>query len=178
MSLNDALLAAYAWGVTHGTAILIAALAIPIVGAFAATIGKGGRTDADGKAIASVVVGLGVLAMVGELIAVHLAHAYFSSGLLDADWRLALAPLAFLGCSLIAIRWVFPLNELAGARSALYLSCVFAGCWLLLRFFEMFEGWRIYVWGSLFQLVIVLGVAIFVLWRLFKRAFDPSPTKS
>jgi hypothetical protein len=177
MTLNEALLEAYVWGVAHGTAILVAAVAIPIVGAFAATIGKGGRTDADGKAIASVVLGLGVLAMLGELIAIHVAHAYFNSGLLDADWRIALAPAALLGCSLVAIRWVFPLNELAGARSVFYLTLVFAGCWLLLRFFEMFEGWRIYILGSLFQLAIVLALAMFVLWRLFRRAFNPNPAE-
>ena len=172
MTLNDALRDAYGWGALHGTAILIAAIAIPLVGALGAQLGKGGRTDADGRAIASVVVGLGVLAMLGELIAVHLARSYFDSGLLDADWRLALAPMLCLAACLISVRWVFPLHELSGAKSAFYLAIVFLGCWLLLRFFEMFGGWRMYIWGSLFQLLIVLAIAGFALWRLFKRALQ------
>ena len=172
MTLRDAFLDAYAWGVDHGTFILVGAIAVPLLGALAAQLGKGGRTDADGRAIASVVVGIGALAMVLELVAVHFAHSYFDSGLLDADWRLALAPVACLVCSLIAVRWVFPLSELAGARSVGYLVLVFAGCWILIKFFSMFEGWRINIWASLFQLAIVLAVAGFGLWRLFRRAMQ------
>jgi hypothetical protein len=172
MTLRDALSNAYAWSVVHATLILIAAIAVPVVGALGAEIGKGGRTDADGKAIASIVVGLGALSMVLAMVALHFAHSYFDSGLLDADWRLALAPVACLLCSLVAVRWVFPLSELGGARSVGYLVLVFGGCWLLIKFFSMFEGWRINIWASLFQLAIVLAVAGFGLWRLFKRAMD------
>jgi hypothetical protein len=173
MTLHDALVEAYAWGVVHGTVILLSAIVIPILGALAAQLGKGGRTDEDGRAIASVVVGLGALSMVLALVAVHFGHSYFGYGLLDADWRLVLAPVACLVCSLVAVRWVFPISELAGARSVGYLVLVFAGCWLLIKFFSMFEGWRMYIWGSLFELAIVLAAAGYGLWRLFKRAMNP-----
>lgn len=173
MTLHDALVEAYAWGVDHGTLILLGAIVIPILGALAAQLGKGGRTDEDGRAIASIVVGFGALAMVLAMVALHFAHSYFGYGLLDADWRLVLAPIACLAVSLLTVRWVFPISELAGARSVGYLVLVFAGCWLLIKFFSMFEGWRMYIWGSLFQLAIVLAVAIFGLWRLFKRAMNP-----
>jgi len=172
MTLHDALVETYGWGVAHGTLILIAAIAIPVLGALGAQLGKGGQTDEDGRAIASVVVGFGTVVMVLAMVAVHFAHSYFGAGLLDADWRLALAPVACLACSLIAVRWVFPLSELAGARSVGYLVLVFAGCWLLIKFFSMFEGWRMYIWGSLFQLAIVLAVTGYGLWRLFKRAMQ------
>jgi hypothetical protein len=178
MTLRDALLDAYAWSVVHATVILIAAVAVPAAGALAAEIGKGGRTDADGKVIASIVVGIGALSMVLAMVALHFAHSNFESGLLDADWRLALAPIACLGCSLVAVRWVFPLSELAGARSVGYLVVVFGGCWLLIKFFSMFEGWHITIWGSLFQLVLVLAAACYGLWRMFKRAMDPDGARS
>lgn len=172
MTLNDALHDAYGWGVLHGTAILIAAVVIPLIGALGAELGKGGRTDEDGRAIASVVIGFGVIAMLGELIALHFAHAYFKASLLDADWRLALAPALCLASCLVAVRWVFPLSQLAGARSAFCLAGVFVGCWLLLRFFQLFQGWHMTVWTSLFQLVVVLAVACYGLWWRFKRALS------
>ena len=170
MTLHDALRDAYGWGVAHGTAVLIAAIVIPLVGAMGAQLAKGGRTDEDGRAIASVVVGVGVLAVLGELIAIHLAHVCFRTGLLDADVRLALAPIACLAGCLVAVRWVFPLHELAGARAAFQLAIVFFGCWALIWFFAQFRGWSLVFWGGFLQLIIVLAVAVFLLWRLFKRA--------
>lgn len=171
MTLRDALVNAYAWGLAHATLILIAAIAVPIVGALAAQIGKGGRTDEDGKLIASVVVGLGVLVAVAELVAVHFAHAYFDAGILDADVRLAIAPpLCLIGC-LVAVRWVFPLSELSGARSIGALVLLLASCWAVVWFLGQFHGWDIRIYGSLLTLAILFVLVFFGMRRLFRRAF-------
>ncbi|HTR49114.1 MAG TPA: hypothetical protein VMJ10_00325 [Kofleriaceae bacterium] len=171
MTLRDALQDAYTWGADHGTLVLVAAIAIPLVGALAAQLGKGGRTDADGRAIASVVIGLGVIAMLGEIVALHLAHAYFDTGVLDADIRLVVAPIACLASSLVAIRWVFPLGELRGARMARDLALLFAGCWALVWFFSMFQGWSIMFYGRFVELLVMLAIAGWYLRKLFKRTF-------
>jgi hypothetical protein len=172
MTLRDALLDAYGWGVEHGTLVLVSAFVLPLLGALAAQVGKGGRTDADGRAIASVVIGLGVIAMLGELVAVHLAHAYFDTGVLDGDVRIVLAPIACLVCCLVAIRWVFPLSELGGARMARDLALLFGGCWALVWFFSMFRGWSIMFYGRFFELILMLALAGWYLRKLFRRAFS------
>ena len=172
MTLRDALVSAYAWSAAHATAILIRAIVVPIAGAAGAELGKGGRTDEDGRMIASVVIGFGVLVVVAELIAVHFAHAYFRTGILDADVRLALAPpLCLAGC-LMAVRRVFPLSELAGARSIGALVALLASCWALVWVFGQFHGWSIRFYGSFLTLVLVLVLVFFGLRRLFRRAFQ------
>jgi hypothetical protein len=172
MTLREAFVAAYAWGVAHATAILVVAILLPILGAIGAEIGKGGRTDEDGRVIASVVVGFGVLVAVAELIAVHFAHAYFDAGILDADVRLALAPLVCLVGCLLTVRRVFPLSELAGARSIGALVALLASCWALVWFFGQFRGWSIRFYGGFLTLVLVLVLVFFGLRRLFRRAFQ------
>ncbi|HSN91192.1 MAG TPA: hypothetical protein VLS93_08175 [Anaeromyxobacteraceae bacterium] len=61
MSLRELLGALYAAAVERRLAILLVALAVPAAGTLAARIGKAGRTDADGRLLASVVVGFGLL---------------------------------------------------------------------------------------------------------------------
>ena len=171
MTLNDALLAAYAWGVAHGGAVLAAGLVIPVIGTLAARAGKAGRTDEDGRVIASLLLGIGVLAMVGELIAIHVAHAYFGGDVLAGDVRLLLAPIVCLGGCLLGVRLVFPFSELAGARTLADLGLLVLACWGVLWFFSKFRGWGILFFGSFLQLVVVLVIAGYFMRRLFLRAF-------
>src|SRR5258708_26960921 len=139
MTLREWLLSTYAWSVEHATAILIVAIALPIAGTALAAIGKGGRTDRDGRAIASIVVALGAAALFAMLLAVHAAHAYFESGLLDSDVRPVVAPLVMaIGCVYGAHR-VFPLGELGAARTIGYLGLAFVLCWGAIWFFSMFR---------------------------------------
>ena len=170
MTLRDSLLEAYGWGLANGNVVLAAAIAIPILGTVAAWIGKRGRTDTDGRAIASVVVGVGVLAVIGELVAMHAAHAYFDRDLLDADVRLVLAPVVCLAGCMIGIRAVFPLNELTGMRTLRDLGVLFAASWGLIWFFSKFRGWGIVFFGGFLQLVVVLVIAAYFMRRLFRRA--------
>ena len=60
MALDELLAGLYAWAAVQAQWLLIAALAIPAVGSMAAWIGKGGRTDRDGRVIASLLVGFGM----------------------------------------------------------------------------------------------------------------------
>jgi hypothetical protein len=171
MTLRESLVAAYAWGVDHGTAVLVAALLGPVLGGVAAKIGKGGRTDEDGRFIASAVLAVGVLAVIGELMAVHAGHAYFDAGLLDADVRLVVAPLLCLVGCVVAIRLVFPLSELGGVKTASDLGLLFLACAGTIWFFSKFRGWGIVFFGSFLQLVVVLVIAGYFLRRLYRRAF-------
>jgi hypothetical protein len=36
----------------------------------------------------------------------------------------------------------------------------------------MFQGWHMVVWAHLFELVLVLAIAGYALWRLFRRAMQ------
>jgi hypothetical protein len=171
MTLREWLVSAYAWGVEHGTAILVVAILVPIAGTAAAAIGKGGRTDRDGRAIASVAVALGAAALLVMLLAIHAAHAYFNRDLLDGDVRLVVAPLVMaIGCVYGAHR-VFPLGELGVARTIGSLGLAFGLCWGAIWFFSMFRGWHVVFWGSFLELVVVVIVFAWYVRRLLRRAF-------
>ena len=172
MTLRDALSSAYAWGVEHGTAVLLASVAIPLLGALAVWLGKRGSTDEDGRVIASLLLGVGVLAVIGELLAVHAGSSYFGGSVLEADAKLVVAPLVCFVGSLVGVRLVFPFSRIAGAKTAADLTLLFACCLGLIWFFSKFRGWGIVFFGSFLQLVVVLAVVAYFMRRLVHRAFN------
>ncbi|HEY3358096.1 MAG TPA: hypothetical protein VGQ83_32905 [Polyangia bacterium] len=171
MTLSEFFLTTYAWAVQHREVIAVTAALIPVVGTVAARLGKAGRTDADGRVIASVVVGVGVLAVLLEIAAVGAAYTAFDASLLAADALLVAAPVVcFAGC-LLGIRWVFPLSELASVRTLRDVGIFLAACAGLVWFFSKFRGWGIFFVGGVLQLVVLLALTYFLLRRLLRRAF-------
>lgn len=64
MSLLELLEGPYSWLLAGRVAILWTAVLIPMAGTLLARIGKAGRSDADGRWIASTLVGVGLAAVV------------------------------------------------------------------------------------------------------------------
>jgi len=171
MTLSESLTQAYGWATDHRLAILLVAVLIPIVGTVLARIGKAGKTDADGRLIASVVVGLGLLLVVLEIVALVAGHALLHRSFLDADVALLFAPLICLAGCLLGIRWVFPLNELASVKTFLDIGAFVLGCAAVLWLFSKFRGWGIVFFGGLSQLVVIAVLGFVLLRRLYRRAF-------
>ncbi len=180
MTLREVVLAGYRAVFEQREVIFLACLAVPVLGTVAARIGKAGKTDADGKFIASVVVGIGLLALVLEIVAAVIAKSLFDASLMDGDALLLAAPVLCLGGSLFGIRWVFPLNQIASLKTAIDVGVFAVACIGVLWLFSKFRGWGIIFFGSIGQLVTVGVLLIGLLKRLYKRAFgggDPgTPT--
>jgi hypothetical protein len=151
--------------------VLIASLAWAVGGSLLAWIGKGGRTDSDGRTIASVIIGGAVLSIIVAVAALAIAHVGFHRGPLDANVLLLAAPLTCLAGSVAGIHWVFPLSELATVRTlrdvGLFAIACAAGVWLL----STFRGWGVMFLGGLGDLLIVGGLAAALLRGLYRRAF-------
>lgn len=170
MTINEALFGSYGWADENAGLILLASVVFPIVGTVAAKIGKGGKTDADGRMIASAVIGVALVAVALEFFALFIARAVEGKSLLDANLVLILAPLIALGGSAFGIRMIFPLSELGSVRTAADLFIFLLALGGIGYFFSKFHGWGIIFFGSFTQLVVVLAVAFFFMWRLFRRA--------
>jgi hypothetical protein len=175
VTLNQFLVAAYAWAVAQRTIILIVALSVPVVGTLLARIGKAGKSDADGRFIASVVVGIGIVAVILEMLAIGIGAGVLGGSVLEGDVILLLAPLACLGLSLYGIRLVFPLNQLASVRTAVDVGAFVLACAAVVWFFSKFRGWGLLFFGSITQLVLLLVLGFFLIRRLWRRAFGGRP---
>jgi hypothetical protein len=177
MRLNEAVPALYAWADAHGTEILAASLFLPVAGTVLARIGKGGRDDSDGRFIASSLVGLSIVLFMAEVLLLVLAGSVLGIGLGEANVQLLLAPILCLAGSLIGVRLVFPLSELASVRTLMDVGVFMAACLLVLWFFSQFRGWGILFLGSVTELIVLLVLGGLLMRRLYRRAFG-SPVAS
>lgn len=173
MSLEELLRAAYSWADLNAPWVLLGAGAVPLVGTVAARIAKGGKTDADGRFIASLVMGFALLAVVLEVACLFVARTALDANVLEANALLVVAPVACLTGAVLGLRLVFPLTELGSVRTALDLTGFLLGCafvvWLASRF-----RWGVFFGGSVGQLLVIMGLAALVLYRLYRRAAGPA----
>ncbi len=161
MTLMDLLQSAYDGLHTHSGMVALLLAALPVVGTGLARLGKGGKTDADGKLIASLVIGAAVLLLLLDLTGLWVASKVLRKDIvtvaLRADAVLLLGPPLCLVASILGMRLVFPLGQLATIRTlrdvGLLLAAGGAALWLL----GQFKGWGIWFLGGISELV-VLGV--------------------
>jgi hypothetical protein len=176
MSLGELLASLYVWADAHAPHVLAAAALLPAGGTFAAWVGKQGRTDQDGRVLASAVVGLAILFAVAVLTAGAIAVAAFDRSLLEANVLLLAAPIVCLAGALLGMRLVFPLGALSSVRTAadigIFLVACAAALWLLSRF----RGWGVIFFGGLAQLATIAIFTWLLLRRLYRRAFGGTPT--
>ncbi len=171
MSVYDLMYGFYAWCDDFALWILLASVLLPAIGAGVAWIGKGGRTDEDGRMIASVVVGAGLFALTFEIVALVVAHSVLYLDILTANAILLIAPPVFLASAVFGVRLAFPLNELGSVRSFIDVGVFVAACLAVVWFFSMFRGWGIVFFGGITQLLVIGALAFFLLRRLYMRAF-------
>jgi hypothetical protein len=171
MTLNEFFDAAYQWGELHAQLILLLGVAIPALGTVAAFIGRGGKTDADGRFIASTVMGFSMLAVVLEIMAIFVGTFIRDASVLDANVSLLAAPILCLFGSVLGLRLVFPLAEIGVIRTLLDLGGFFASCLFVMWFMAKFHGWSITIFGSLFTFVLIVLLGFWFLRRQYRRTF-------
>ncbi|MBK6636752.1 MAG: hypothetical protein IPG34_03165 [Rhodocyclaceae bacterium] len=171
MPLREIMLNLYIAADTHALAILLGSLLWAIGGTLLARVSKAGKTDSDGRLIASIVIGGALIWLVVGVLALAIAHVGYKKGLLDANILLLLSPIACLCASMVGIHWVFPLNELATIRTlrdiAVFALACTASMWLL----SQFRGWGIVFLGGLGDLLLIGAFAVAFLRVLYRRAF-------
>ena len=171
MTLSQFLAAAYTWAVAQRLVILIVAIGVPVVGTLLARIGKAGKSDADGRFIASVVVGIGIVAVILEMLAIAIGAGVMGHSVLEGDVILLASPLLCLGLAIFGIRYVFPLNQLASVRTAVDVGAFMLAGAAVVWFFSKFRGWGLLFFGSITQLALLLVLGFFLIRRLWRRAF-------
>lgn len=171
MTLKELLQEMYAWALANRGWILLGAVLVPVLGTLLTRAGKAGKTDAEGRSIASVVVGVGLLAVIVEVLAMFLARSVLGQSVLDGNVLLLAAPLLCLAGCLAGIRWVFPLSELASVRTFLDVGAFVAACLGAVWLFSKFRGWGLLFFGDIGQLAALLVFGYFLLRRLYRRAF-------
>ena len=171
MTLNELLFETYGWADRHAASILGLSLLLPALGTGLSWIGKGGKTDQDGRLIASAFIGVSLLAVTLEVFFLFLARTLHNASPLDANVALLLAPIISLVGCVAGIRMVFPLSELGSVRTAADLGAFLLCCAAIAWFFSKFRGWSLIFFGSFTQLVVVLAIAVFFMRRLYRRAF-------
>jgi MFS family permease len=171
MTLNEFFDSSHLWAEQNTQLILLLSVAIPAVGTLLAFIGKGGKTDADGRFIASTVLGFSMLSVVIAAMALFVSISMRGASLLDANVALLAAPIICLFGSLVGLRMVFPLSELGAVRSLLDMGGFLLSLGAVFWFMSKFDGWRIHIFGSLFTFIILVALAIFFLRRQFRRTF-------
>lgn len=171
MTLDELFLQSYDWADRNAQMLLLAAVLWPVVGSVAALIGKGGKTDADGRFIASTVVGIAMLAALVEVGGLVIARKVMAADLLQANAFLLLAPLLCLAGSFLGIRLVFPLSDLGSVRMVLDLAWFLIACLAVGWIFSQFRGWGIVFFGSVTELIVIALIGFFFMRRLYRRAF-------
>ena len=170
MSLRELLAAAYQWAEAQALLIFLGAVIWAAAGTLLARLGKAGRSDRDGRLIASVVIGGAVALLVLAVLVGALAHGVFHKSVFDGHVLLVLAPLVCLAGSVLGIRWVFPLNELATVQTlrdiGVFLLACAGGLWLL----STFRGWGLMFIGSLGEMLVIGTLGIALLRTLYRRA--------
>ena len=174
LTLNELFAGSYGWCDTHAGLVLLIAILTPIIGTVAAYIGRHGKTDLDGKYIASAIIAFAVLLVAVEIGSIALAVGPLGRSILDANVVILIAPiLCLIGC-VLGIRMVFPLNELGSVRTMADLFIFSLACIGVVWFLSKFRGWGILFFGSFTQLLVVGALVLFLLYRLFKRTFGLS----
>lgn len=171
MTLRDILTSFSLWADAHALAILLTSVAWGVLGTLLALLTRGGRSDQDGRLIASMVIGGAVLWLVLGVVALGLARLLFNKNLLDINALLLLAPLACVLTSVLGIRRVFPLSGLASVRTLGDVAGFAVACLALLWLLSKFRGWGVVFLGGLGSLLVIGFLALFLLRVLYRRAF-------
>ena len=155
----------------HGMWMLAAGAVFAVVGTLAAYIGRGGRTDADGRAIANWTIGLSATWLVLQVVLVAAWTTVFDYPLVGFNIAALAAPLVCVVGSGFGIHAVFPLNQLASYKTIIDVSLFFVAAALVVLVLSYFRGWGVIFHGGLVELALIGVGAYFLLRRLFRRAF-------
>jgi hypothetical protein len=170
MTLHEILTVSYGWANVHALVVFCGAVAVPAIGTLLAWVGRLGKTDQDGRIIASVVMAVAIFAVFVEIVGLSIGIGLLHLSLLDANFLLVVSPILCLVSSTLGIRLVFPLSELGSVRTAIDASLFVAACLGVVWLFSTFRGWGVVFLGSITELVALGLLAFWLLGRLYKCA--------
>ena len=171
MTGNELLSGLYAWLDAMAWPALGLGVAIPVLGTALAWIGKRGNSEADGRLVANLVIGLALTLILIEMAAIAFAVSVLEADPLEADIALLAAPVIAVAGSIWGIGRVFPLNQLASWRTFLDIGLFVLSCVALIWLFSKFRGWGTIFFGGLPQLLITAVLIYVFMRRLYRRAF-------
>ena len=151
--------------------MFLLAVFVPAMGVALAWIGRGGRTDEDGRLIADAFVLVGAVQFVVAMTVGYVGVAFLERRLFDTHLLLLAAPWVWLALTFLGVRRVFPLSELASWRSLRDMGGFFALSAAFIWLLSKFRGWGIFFLGSLAELVVLLVLGGLLIWQLYLRAF-------
>ena len=173
LTLEQSLLGLYDAAAAQGAWLLGASVVIPLLGTLAAWIGRGGRTDQDGRAIANGLLLTAMSVFILGLLAATVWIAILDRSLLQLSWQLVLGPPLWFGLTLASVHRVFDLRELRAGQllrdAGLLLALVAAVLW----FFAQFRGWGVVFLGGISQLILIIAAIIWYGRRLLERLRSP-----
>lgn len=169
MTVRELFTSGYQWMDEHAIWFFIAAILLPLLGAGLAWIGKGGRTDRDGRVIASVFVGLGFILLLLEFSLVVLAKSIVDADIWSHNALLLISPLLYLVIAVSLIRTVFPLSQLGSVRQAGDIAAFLVVCLAVVWLFKRFH-WGVVFFGSITQMLIIAVIAGVFIYRMALRA--------
>lgn len=173
-TLREIFTSAFAFAEANGALFFALSVLVPIVGTGAALLGRGGKTDRDGRLYANAFILVAVVQFVVAMGVGVVAVAFLERSVLDVPVYLLLAPWLWLVLSVVGLRRVFPLSELATWRSVVDVARFFAICAVVVWLFSTFRGWGIIFFGGLAQLLVVLVLGGLLVRALYRRAFTRS----
>lgn len=161
----------YAFAEARPEAILLLAVLVPCTGVALAWVGRGGRTEEDGRLIADGLVLLGVVQFVVAMTVGWVGVAVLERTLLDTDLMILAAPWVWLAITVVGVRMVFPLSDLASWRSLREVAAFFAVCLVFVWLLSTFRGWGIVFLGGLAELVALLVLGGLLIRHFYRRVF-------
>lgn len=181
MSSLELLRAVYDWLQSHDLWIAAALVLLPLGGTAVAWMAKGrpGDSAAAGKLTASVVIGAAVVLVFVEAAALLLATKVLRRDLwmvmLNGNAILVLGPPLSLAAAVLGLRLVFPLSQLATIRTLRDLALLIGLGWAAIWALGKFRGWGVWFLGGIGDLLLLAGLAVAVLYYLYKRSTGPTP---
>ncbi|MCO4763286.1 MAG: hypothetical protein KC502_17345 [Myxococcales bacterium] len=169
MTLEQSLIEVYRVAAARGPLLLGCSVVIPLLGTLATWIGRGGRTDNDGRALANALILIAMAIFIVFLLAATVAVTLLDRSLLQAEWTLLLTPIVWLGLTLWGVRLVFALEDLRAALLLRDAGLLLATVAALLWFFSQFRGWGVVFFGGLMQLVVIVALVALFIRSLLRR---------
>ena len=160
------------WLVAHQHTILLVYLVAPLVATAVIWMCKRARAHATGTRFASITIVLVVVSIVLEALVLAVARGFFDADLTATPVLLVIGPPLAAVVAISGIHCVYPLTQLAAWRSLTDIGWFVLAAAVLFWLVTKFRGWGIIFAGSLLELLVLCGLAYWLLRRLFKRAFS------
>ena len=171
MSIAELLALAHAGALAHARTLLAVCLLTPAVITLLAWACNAQRQRRVAHLIANIGLSLAFTALALEVLAIAIARVVFDAHIGDASAILLLAPIAFVGATVVGVHMVFPLKQLAAWRTLVDVGWFSLAAAALLWIMSQFRGWGILFGGNLIELALIMIAALWLIRRLYRRVF-------